>query len=63
MTELERRLREEQLREHGFDESTIASILTAEESNPTKKRIGKSVLYIVGAAVGVLFIICNYLAG
>src|SRR6056297_585930 len=57
MTELERRQQEEQLREQGFDESTIASILKAEENNPTKKRFGKSVLYIVGSVVVVLFII------
>src|SRR6056297_2393207 len=57
MAQLERRQREEQLREQGFDESTIASILKAEENNPTKKRVGKSVLYIVGAVVVALFIV------
>src|SRR6056297_585279 len=57
MAQLERRQREEQLRERGFDESTIASILKAEESKPAKKRVGKSVLYIVGAVVVALFII------
>jgi len=57
MAQLERRQQEEQLREQGFDESTIASILKAEDSKPTQKTIGKSVLFMIVAAVGVLLLI------
>jgi hypothetical protein len=59
MTEKEQKEREESLREQGFDESTIASIIQAENSTPEpkKKNIGKYILYIGAAVVAVLFVI------
>ncbi|HPJ13218.1 MAG TPA: hypothetical protein PLV00_07520 [Caldisericia bacterium] len=58
MTEEERVRREEELRSQGFDNTTVNSILQAEESEPNKKNnFGKYALYIAGTVVAILFVI------
>ena len=58
MTEEEQKQREESLREQGFDESTITSIIQAESNTPEpNKNAGKYILYAAAAAVTILLAI------